>query len=120
LKSFRILVAIVLLGMSGRSVVASQITPETIFKFSGPNGGLPQSELVKGSDGLFYGTTGEGGTHNTGTVFKITTAGTLTTIYSFTGGIDGCNPRAGVIQGSDGSFYGTASGGGTNGVGTMT
>ena len=118
LKSFRILAAIVLLGMAGSSVVAIQITPETIFKFAGPNGGLPQSELVEGSDGPFYGTTGEGGAHNTGTVFKITTAGTLTTIYNFTGGPDGCNPRAGVIQGSDGFFYGTASGGGT-GFGTI-
>jgi len=119
LKSFRILAAIVVVGMAASSVVATQITPETIFKFSGPDGGLPQSELVKGSDGLFYGTTGEGGAHNTGTVFKITTAGTLTMIYDFTGGIDGCSPRAGVIQGSDGLFYGTASGGGTNGVGTI-
>jgi uncharacterized repeat protein (TIGR03803 family) len=118
LKSFRILAAIVLLGMAGSPVVATQITPETIFKFAGPDGALPQSELLKGSDGLFYGTTGEGGTHSTGTVFKITTAGTLTTIYNFTGGPDGCNPRAGVIQGSDGFFYGTASGGGI-GFGTI-
>ncbi len=119
LKSFRILTAIVVLGMAGGAAVATEITPETIFKFNGPDGGLPQSELVKGNDGLLYGTTGEGGAHNTGTVFKITTAGTLTTIYSFTGGPDGCNPRAGVIQGSDGFFYGTASGGGTNGFGTI-
>ena len=118
LKSFRILAAIVLLGLASSSVMAIQIAPETLFKFAGPNGGLPQSELVEGSDALFYGTTGEGGTHNTGTVFKITTAGTLTTIYNFTGGLDGCNPRAGVIQGSDGLFYGTASGGGT-GFGTV-
>src|ERR1017187_8481498 len=118
LKSFRILAAIVLLGLASSSVMAIQIAPETLFKFAGPNGGLPQSELVEGSDALFYGTTGEGGTHNTGTVFNITTAGTLTTIYNFTGGLDGCNPRAGVIQGSDGFFYGTASGGGT-GFGTI-
>src|ERR1017187_961204 len=111
LKSFRILAAVVLLGMASSSVMAIQIAPETLVKFAGPNGGLPQSELVRGNDGLFYGTTGEGGTHNTGTVFKITTAGALTTIYNFTGGPDGCNPRAGVIQGSDGLFYGMGSGG---------
>ena len=108
----------VFLATTGKAINATQVTPQTIFKFGGLNGGLPQSELVQGNDGLLYGTTGEGGTHNTGTVFKITTAGTLTTIYNFTGGPDGCNPRAGVIQGSDGFFYGTASGGGT-GFGTI-
>jgi uncharacterized repeat protein (TIGR03803 family) len=119
LKSFCILAAMVLLATTGKSINATQTRPEIIFAFAGTDGGLPQSDLVKGNDGLFYGTTGAGGTHNTGTVFKITTAGTLTTVYNFTGGPDGCSPRAGVIQGSDGLFYGTASGGGTNGFGTV-
>jgi uncharacterized repeat protein (TIGR03803 family) len=119
LKSFCILAAMVLLATTGKATNATQIKPVTIFKFAGSDGGLPQSELVEGSDGLFYGTTEEGGTYNTGTVFKITAAGTLTTIYNFTGGADGCSPRAGVIQGSDGFFYGTASGCGTNGFGTI-
>ena len=118
LKSFCILVATVLLATAGKSAVVTKITPTTIHKFAGLDGALPQSELVEGRDGLFYGTTGEGGTHGTGTVFKITTGGVLTTIYNFTGGVDGCNPRAGVIQGSNGLFYGTTSAGGA-GFGTV-
>jgi uncharacterized repeat protein (TIGR03803 family) len=118
LKSFCIVAAIVLLATSGKSAVVTKITPTILYKFAAVDGGLPQSELLEGSDGFFYGTTGEGGTQGTGTVFKITTAGTLTTIYDFTGGADGCNPRAGVIQGSDGLFYGTTSGGGA-GFGTV-
>jgi len=54
----------------------------------------------------FYGTTDGGGTTGNGTVFRISTDGTLTTLYSFTGGNDGADPQTGLVQGSDGSFYG--------------
>lgn len=118
LKSFCILAAFVLLATAGKSTVITKITPTIVYKFADVDGGLPQSELIEASDGLFYGTTAEGGTHGTGTVFKITTAGTLTTIYNFTGGADGSDPRAGVIQASDGLFYGTTFGGGA-GFGTV-
>ena len=65
---------------------------------------------MQGSDGNFYGTTYGGGTNGGyGTVFKISTNGALTSLYSFTGGNDGANPDAGLVQGSDGNFYGTTS-----------
>ncbi len=118
LKSFCILAALVLLATAGKCAVVTKLNPTIVYRFAGSDGGLPQSELVQANDGLFYGTTAEGGTHGTGTVFKITTAGTLTTIYDFTGGADGSDPRAGVIQGSDGLFYGTTFGGGA-GFGTI-
>ena len=72
------------------------------------DGGNPQAALVQGSDGYFYGTTYSGGTNLwSGTVFKISTNGVLTTLYSFTGGNDGANPQVALVQGSDGYFYGT-------------
>ena len=40
-------------------------------------------------------------------MFKISTNGAYTRLYSFTGGNDGANPVAGLVQGSDGYFYGT-------------
>ena len=76
------------------------------------------NELVQGSDGYFYGATEQGGTNNYGTVFRISTNGALTTLYSFTGGNDGDSPQAGLVQGADGNFYGTTGGGG-GGAGTV-
>jgi len=77
----------------------------------------PYSSLVQGGDGSFYGTTYNGGSNGDGTVFKVTSTGALTVLYSFTNGQDGANPRAAVIQATDGSFYGTtyyaSQGGGT-------
>src|SRR5208283_1356970 len=92
----------------------------SLYFFSGGNDGAnPQAGLVQGSNGNFYGTTYGGGTNNYGTVFKIRTNGGLTSLYSFTGGNDGANPQAGLLQGSDGNFYGTTYQGGTNNYGTV-
>src|SRR5208282_6072289 len=92
----------------------------SLYSFTGGNNGAnPQAGLVQGSDGNFYGTTYQGGTNNYGTVLKISTNGGLTRLYSFTGGYVGANPQAGLVQGSDGNFYGTTYQGGTNGIGTV-
>ena len=84
-----------------------------------PDGEYPYAGLIQASDGNFYGTTvNGGGASNDGTVFKITPAGTLTTLYSFcaqTGCPDGAIPYGGLVQGADGNFYGTTSGGGAGG-----
>jgi uncharacterized repeat protein (TIGR03803 family) len=65
-----------------------------------------------------YGGAGQSCYSGCGTVFKITPSGTLTTLYSFRGS-DGANPLAGLVQGSDGNFYGTTYGGGANSDGTV-
>ena len=73
---------------------------------------------MQGADGDFYGTTDSGGSGGEGTVFKITAAGTLTTLVHFTG-INGCYSRGGLVQSSDGNFYGTTFGGGSGWYGTV-
>ena len=76
----------------------------------------PLAGLVAGTDGNFYGTTLSGGANSFGTVFKITPAGVLTTLHSFcaqTGCTDGQSPFAGLIQATDGNFYGTTTSGGS-------
>ena len=117
-------------GTNGGGTVF-QISPNgvliTLCSFTGGLGSLgPSGGLVQGSDGNFYGTISgkgaycyPGGYGSFGSVFKISTHGALTTLYSFTGGVDGTNPNAGLVQGSDGSFYGTTSSGGPGGVGTV-
>ncbi len=79
------------------------------------DGANPYGGLVQGTDGEFYGTTySGGGTNYAGNVFKISTNGVVTGLYSFTGGADGFHPYAGLVQGSDGNFYGTTQNGGTS------
>ena len=85
-----------------------------LYAFTGgADGSLPNS-LVQGADGNFYGSTncGPESPANTftglGTVFQLTPDGTLTTLYRFTGGIDGGNP-SNIIRGSDGNVYGLTS-----------
>ncbi len=78
--------------------------------------------LIQGKDGNLYGTSiagGKGGL-NFGTVYKLTTAGTASVVYSFTAGaLDGRDPMGGVIQGADNNLYGTARDFGVNNGGTI-
>jgi uncharacterized protein (TIGR03437 family) len=76
--------------------------------------GNEPNPLIQGSDGNFYGTTAAGGANGSGTIFEITSSGTLTTLYSFCSQpkcADGSTPSGGLIQGTDGNFYGTTSSG---------
>ncbi|HTS16152.1 MAG TPA: choice-of-anchor tandem repeat GloVer-containing protein [Verrucomicrobiae bacterium] len=107
-------------GTYGNGIVFA-ISPtgnETILYSFGsfPNDGVgPEAGLVQGSDSNFYGTTTGGGIYNLGTVFRISSSGTYTSLYSFAGApADGAKPLAGLVQGSDGNFYGTTDSGGAN------
>jgi uncharacterized repeat protein (TIGR03803 family) len=91
-----------------------------LYSFTGGNdGGIPIPGVVQAADGNFYGTTSEGGVDGNGTVFEITSSGTLTTRYTFTGGTDGASPWGGLLQAADGNLYGTTQFGGTYGFGTV-
>lgn len=78
--------------------------------------GTHATSLMQSADGDFYGTAAgdsSGGffnhppeMHNAGIIFRLTPAGQLTTLYSFTGFADGSLPNA-LIQGADGNFYGS-------------
>ena len=101
---------------------------KTLYSFcaksSCTDGSTPLASLIQASDGNLYGTTYNGGTNTTGcnggcgTIFKITPTGTLTTVYNFcsqSGCVDGYYPESGLVQATNGNFYGTTFYGGQNG-----
>jgi len=95
----------------------------TLLSFDGSNGAYSEYGYpIQGSDMNIYGTTSAGGTYDQGTIFKLTPGGTLTTLYNFcskTNCTDGAQPFGGLLQFSDGNFYGTTYTGGTHGWGTV-
>jgi uncharacterized repeat protein (TIGR03803 family) len=103
---------------------AGELTTLYCFCMKQPDcadGSNPVAELTQGADGSLYGMTSQGGS-GSGTIFKITSSGALTTIYTFCSKAhctDGGNPKGGLIQASDGSFYGTTFAGGTGNAGTI-
>ena len=100
----------------------TSFTETVLYSFTGGDDGAdPTTALTEGTDGSLYGTTSAGGANGSGgTVFKITTAGVLTVLHSFKNDTftDGSVP-SGVIQGSDGNFYGVTTYGGATGNGTV-
>lgn len=118
-----------------------------LYTFPYPTSGVtagswPWAGLIQGTDGTFYGTTYAGGNlsctpfgygvpaygpfdynptagYGCGTVFRMDSSGNVTVLYSFSGQSDGNFPQASLIQGSDGSLYGTTSAGGAHGYGTI-
>lgn len=84
------------------------------------DGTSPEGELVRYTDGSFYGTTAYGGPTGDGTVFRITPSGTFTVVHEFTDGPnDGADPAPFLLLGSDGNFYGSSVAGGPNGAGVV-
>src|SRR5258708_1921355 len=116
----RTLVLFAILGAARLAGAQTFTTVSVIHSFSGIDGRTPQAALIETTDGNLYGTTLLGGASDAGTVFRITRAGALTTLHSFfDSGLDGAPPYAGLIQASDGNFYGTAAHLGANGDGSV-
>jgi uncharacterized repeat protein (TIGR03803 family) len=91
-----------------------------LYTFRGsPDGAYPNGSLVRDKSGNFYGITTAGGSGNCpqdgngcGTVFKLDASGHETVLHSFTGGLDGFYPWAGLTIDNSANLYGTTSQGG--------
>jgi len=109
-------------GSNGQGTVY-RISPSgnysVLHSFVGTGGApaQPSAGLIQASDGNFYGTSYQGGSAGTGSIYRITPAGVVTVLHAFVVA-DGTLPTAGLVQASDGNFYGTTSAGGISGVGT--
>lgn len=108
-----------------------KMAPNGSTSFISELGGPSFGALIQGTDGSIYGTTIDNGpgtcswrstqctpSAGSGTVFKVTSGGTLTYLHTFTGP-NGSKPYAGLLQTADGTFWGTTSAGGANGFGTI-
>jgi uncharacterized repeat protein (TIGR03803 family) len=87
-----------------------------------PDGNYLYAGLIQAKDGNLYGIMQIGGVHNSGTIFKITLSGSLTTLYSFCSQpacADGQYPAAALVQAKSGNLYGTTADGGLHGDGTV-
>jgi uncharacterized repeat protein (TIGR03803 family) len=95
-------------------------TLTTLYSFDKTDGYYPAG-MVQATDGNLYGVTTTGGTTGSGTIFRLTPDGALTTLYQFcpqTGCPDGSEPYY-LLQASDGNLYGATASGGANQAGTV-
>jgi uncharacterized repeat protein (TIGR03803 family) len=111
---FRVAASAVFLLCMATAIAMPAQNFKTLVSFDGSNGAHPTYGLVQGFDGIFYGTTYEGGIYQYGTAFRIGSQGTFLSLHSFCTQNppycpDGAQPNAGLVQALDGNFYGTTS-----------
>jgi len=96
-----------------------QGTLSTLHSFNDTDGASPEAPLIQATDGTFYSTTYNGGSQGYGTVYKITSGGTLATLHNFGDETEGAAITSGLVQASDGNFYGSTNLAGPNGYGSV-
>lgn len=100
--------------------LAAQGKFKILHTFEYGDGAVPFGNLIQDASGTLYGTTIDGGTagdcdSGCGVVFKLTTKGEFTRLYSFTNGSDGAYPLAGVVMDAAGNLYGASQNGALGG-----
>ena len=115
IRSLTLPLLAVLAPFNAAFLVAAVPEHQLLAEFERP-GTQPLARLIfVPADGNYYGTTTAGGTHNRGTVFRMTPAGALTTLVSFApgnGAARGNAPDSGLVLGADGALYGVTLAGG--------
>jgi uncharacterized repeat protein (TIGR03803 family) len=111
-------------GGTGNAGVVYRVAPSgvqtVLYTFTGgADGGAPQAGVFVAASGTIYGTASQGGSSGQGVVFRLSTTGQETVMYSFTGGSDGGRPYSGVSLDAQGNVYGTTVAGGTAGLGVV-
>ncbi len=111
-----------LISLLGLGVISGVSAPaqsgdtalKLLYAFTGGSDGeLPLSGLVMDSKGNLYGAAYSGGADGWGTIFKISTTGVQSVLYTFTGNADGGSPEGPLVLDSQGNLYGAAQYGGS-------
>jgi uncharacterized repeat protein (TIGR03803 family) len=105
----------ILILILAAAIPATAQTFTSLHSFDGTDGSYPYAGLIQGTNGKLFGTTSGGGTFSGGTVFTVTTGGTVKSLYSFcklASCADGTDPRSPLLQATNGKFYGATFGGG--------
>jgi uncharacterized repeat protein (TIGR03803 family) len=114
-------VAVLATAFAGARVEAQ--TEQILHNFNGTTGSYPVGGVIADASGNLYGTTLQGGGYGSGTAFKLTPkAGggyTQKVLHTFGNGKDGTKPNSTMILDTAGNLYGTTSGGGPGGKGTV-
>lgn len=110
-------------GGADNAGVIFKLTSKGVFSVlytftGGSDGGQPNPTLELDAAGNLYGATAVGGAKGAGVVFKLSPAGQLKPLYTFSGGNDGASPR-GIAMDASGDIYGAAFSGGANTAGVM-
>ena len=87
--------------------------------FDGSNGKNPEAALTAAGNGLYYGTTNQGGANNKGAIFAFNSATGSITLQDSFDGANGKNPEAALTAAGNGIYYGTTTGGGDNILGAI-
>jgi uncharacterized repeat protein (TIGR03803 family) len=121
LLSSLVVFGLVACGGGSSSLSTARFAVLYSFGSNSSDGATPVAGLIQVSDDNLYGTTSIGGANGGGTVFSVSpSTGTETVLYSFAGDrTDGGDPRAELLQGSDGNLYGVTWEGGTYGNGAV-
>jgi uncharacterized repeat protein (TIGR03803 family) len=104
--------ALSLLALTLLVTAASAQTFSVFSSFNFTDGSAPNGGLILDSAGNFYGTTQFGGSSNRGVIFKLSSTGQETVLYTFTGSTDGGIPIGRLIRDNEGNLYGITSSGG--------
>lgn len=95
--------------------ISTSGTMTIVHKFTAATeGGYPKGSLMQGIDGLLYGMTSDGGKNGKGTIFKVTTGGTLTVLNHFNNDNNGLSPQDNLTIGKDSAYFGVTTDGGLN------
>lgn len=115
-------------GASGDGTIfeiAADGTETTLYNFTGAADGFaPYGGVIRDARGNLFGTAFQGAgidcnDAGCGTVYVLTAGGKFQVLHTFTGGLDGGNPAAGLVMDQAGSLYGTTYNGGAHGFGTV-